>query len=115
MAGPKPTLVFVDRVLATLAFLRTGLPVTALAALYGVHRSTIDRAIGRVRPLLAGRGYATPQGVRLHTLADVSAYAHSNGIKPRIDGSELQVRRPQAGKPGRRRPGGDGQRLPRPA
>ncbi|MFG1965015.1 hypothetical protein [Nonomuraea sp. NPDC049028] len=48
-----------------------------------------------MRPLLAGRGYATPQRMRLHTLADVSAYAHSKGIKLRIDGSELQVRRPK--------------------
>jgi len=55
-----------------------------------------------VRPLLAGRGYATPQGQRLSTLADVFAYATACGIRLRIDGSEIQVRRPPPRRPGRR-------------
>lgn len=101
-AGRKNSLVFVDRMLVTLAFLRTGLPAGALARLYGVHRATINRAILEIRPLLAGRGYATPQGPRLHTLADVFAYASANGIKLRVDGSEIQVRRPKTNRPGRR-------------
>jgi len=39
--------------------------------MYGMDRSTITRAVRQVRPLLAGRGYATPVGRRLHTLAGV--------------------------------------------
>ena len=42
------------------------------------------------------------QAQRLHTLADVFAYAAAHGVKLRIDGSEIQVRRPKAHRPGRR-------------
>ncbi|MCX5265625.1 transposase family protein [Streptomyces sp. NBC_00199] len=45
-AGPKHDLVFTDRVLITLVYLRTQLPHTALAELYGLERSTITRAMG---------------------------------------------------------------------
>ncbi len=101
-AGRRHDLVFTDRVLVTLAVLRLQIPHAALAVMYGVDRSTITRAVRQVRPLLAGRGYATPVGRRLHTLADVFAYAAACGIKLRLDGSEIQVRRPKAGWPGRR-------------
>jgi hypothetical protein len=101
-AGRGPDLVFTDRVLVTLAVLRLQIPHAALAVMYGVSRSTVTRAVRQVRPLLAGRGYATPQGKRLHTLADVFAYAAACGIRLRLDGSEIQVRRPKAGRPGRR-------------
>ena len=101
-AGRRGALVFTDRVLVTLAVLRLQVPHAALAVMYGVHRSTVTRAVRQVRPLLAGRGYATPQGRRLHTLADVFGYASAHGIRLRIDGSEIQVRRPKAGRPGRR-------------
>jgi hypothetical protein len=40
--------------------------------------------------------------VRLHTLADVFAYAAAHGVQLRIDGTEVQVRRPRANRPGRR-------------
>jgi DDE superfamily endonuclease len=70
--------------------------------MYGVHRSTVTRAVREIRPLLAGRGYATPAGPRLHTLADVFAYAAACGVRLRLDGSEIQVRRPAARRPGRR-------------
>ncbi len=93
---------FTDRVPVTLAVLRLQIPHAALAVMYGVHRSTVTRALREVRPLLAGRGYATPQGQRLRTLADVFAYAAACGITLRIDGSEIQIRRPPAGRPGRR-------------
>jgi hypothetical protein len=66
---------------------------------YGVDRSTVTRAVREIRPLLAGRGDATPAGPRLHTLADVFAYAAAHGIRLRADGSEVQVRRPKAGGP----------------
>jgi DDE superfamily endonuclease/Helix-turn-helix of DDE superfamily endonuclease len=101
-AGRRHDLVFTDRVLVTLAVLRLQIPHAALAQMYGVHRSTVTRAVRQVRPLLAGRGYATPAGPRLHTLADVFAYAAARGIRLRLDGSEIQVRRPKAHRPGRR-------------
>ncbi|MFF4731742.1 transposase family protein [Streptomyces mirabilis] len=103
-AGPKYELVFTDRVLVTLVLLRTQLPHAALAQLYGVGRSTVTEAIGEMRPLLAARGFAVPDrpGLRLRTLADVFAYAEAEGVILRIDGTETQVRRPQANRPGRR-------------
>ena len=100
--GRRHELVFTDRVLVTLAVLRLQIPHAALAQMYGVHRCTVTRAVREVRPLLAGRGYATPQGRRLSTLADVFAYAAAHGVTLRLDGSEIQVRRPPARRPGRR-------------
>ncbi|MFF8848113.1 transposase family protein [Streptomyces sp. NPDC015127] len=55
-AGAKYKLVFVDRLLATLVRLRHGATHDVLACWFGVDRSTIMRAIGEVRPLLALRG-----------------------------------------------------------
>jgi hypothetical protein len=103
-AGPDHELPLTDRVIATLVILRFQLPHAALAVFYGVHRSTITRAVGEIRPLLAQRGFAVPgePGLRLHTLADVFAYAAAEGITLRIDGTEVQVRRPAANRPGRR-------------
>jgi DDE superfamily endonuclease/Helix-turn-helix of DDE superfamily endonuclease len=103
-AGPDQELPFADRVIATLVVLRFQIPHAAVAVFYGVHRSTITRAVGEVRPLLAARGFAVPgkPGLRLKTLADVFAYAAAEGVKLRIDGTEVQVRRPRAGRPGRR-------------
>ncbi|WP_369176292.1 transposase family protein [Streptomyces mutabilis] len=40
--------------------LRTGLPHAALAELYGTARSTVSRATGEIRPLVAARGFAVP-------------------------------------------------------
>jgi hypothetical protein len=103
-AGPDHELVFADRVIATLVVLRFQLPHAALALFYGVDRSTITRAVHEIRPLLAARGFAVPghPGPRLHTLADVFAYAAAEGVMLRIDGTEVQVRRPRANRPGRR-------------
>ena len=103
-AGPGQDLPLADRVIVTLVYLRFQLPQELLAELYGVHRSTVTRAVGEVRPLLAARGFAVPgePGVRLRTLADVFAYAAARGVELRLDGTEVQVRRPRAGKPGRR-------------
>lgn len=103
-AGPGRELPFTDRVIATLAVLRFQLPHAALALFYQVDRSTITRAVQEVRPLLAARGFAVPgePGLRLRTLADVFAYAASQGVHLRIDGTEVQVRRPRANRPGRR-------------
>jgi hypothetical protein len=103
-AGPRHDLPFADRVIATLVILRFRLPHAALAVFYGVHRCTITRAVHEIRPLLAARGFAVPgtAGPRLRTLADVFAYASSEGVKLRVDGTEVQVRRPRASRPGRR-------------
>lgn len=101
-AGHPETLTLRDRILCCLAWLRTGLPHAALAAMYRVDRSTVSAAIRQVRRLLAARGFATTTGVRLRTLADVFAYAAAEGVKLRLDGTEIQVRRPAANRPGRR-------------
>ncbi len=103
-AGPDRQLAFTDRVIVTLVVLRFQLPHAVLAALYEVDRSTVTRAVREIRPLLAARGFAVPgePGVRLRTLADVFAYASARGVELRLDGTEVQVRRPPAGKPGRR-------------
>jgi hypothetical protein len=103
-AGPGHELTFTDRVIATLVVLRFQLPHAALALLYGVDRATITRAVGEIRPLLAARGFAVPgkPELRLRTLADVFAYAAAEGVELRIDGTEVQVRRPKANRAGRR-------------
>ncbi|MFF3062886.1 transposase family protein [Streptomyces sp. NPDC057909] len=102
--GPDHQLVFTDRVIATLVVLRFELPHAALAVFYGVDRSTITRAVHEIRPLLAARGFAVPgtPELRLRTLADVFAYAAAEGVELQIDGTEVQVRRPRANRPGRR-------------
>ncbi|MER6075964.1 transposase family protein [Streptomyces sp. NPDC001817] len=102
--GPSHQLVFTDRVIATLVILRFQLPHAALAVLYGIDRSTVTRAVHEIRPLLASRGFAVPgeAGLRLHTLADVFAYAAAKGVELRLDGTEVRVRRPKAHRPGRR-------------
>ena len=103
-AGPDHDLPFTDRVIVTLVTLRFQLPHAALAELYRVDRSTVTRAVREIRPLLAARGFAVHDNpeVRLRTLADVFAYAAAEGVELRIDGTEVQVRRPRANKPGRR-------------
>jgi hypothetical protein len=101
-AGHPEILTLRDRVLCCPAWLRTGLPHAALAAMYRVDRSTVSAAIRQVRRLLAAPGFATTAGVRLRTLADVFAYAAAEGVTLRLDGTEVQVRRPAANRPGRR-------------
>ncbi|MFF2384537.1 transposase family protein [Streptomyces sp. NPDC058108] len=67
--GPKHQLVFVDRLLATLVHPRHGATHDVLACWFSVDRSTITRAIGEVRPLLAERGCTVRPDVRLRTWA----------------------------------------------
>ena len=93
---------FTDRLLVTLAYLRLGMPHEAIGVAFGVDRSTVTRAISQLRPLLAGRGCAVATGVRLRTLADVFAYAAAEGVTLRVDATEVRVRRPRAGRPGRK-------------
>ncbi|MEU1599806.1 transposase family protein [Streptomyces sp. NPDC005708] len=59
-AGPKYELTFRDQLVVTLVHLRTDLTQEALAVAYGIGSSTIGRAIGEVRPVLAARGFAVP-------------------------------------------------------
>ena len=102
-AGARHRLVFVDRLLATLVHLRHGVTHDVLACWFGVSRSTITRAIGEVRPLLAERGCTVEGGLRLRTLADVIAHLGASGQVGLLDATEVRVRRPAAGRAGRRR------------
>ncbi|MFD3729550.1 transposase family protein [Streptomyces sp. NPDC058671] len=97
-AGAKHRLVFVDRLLATLVHLRHGVTHDVLACWFGVDRSTVTRAIGEVRPLLAERGCTISPGVRLRTLAEVVDHLGASGQTGIIDGTEIRVRRPAAGR-----------------
>jgi hypothetical protein len=101
-AGRPYELEFIDRLLITIVVLRLQLPHQFLAAIFGVDRSTVTRAVGEMRPVLAQRGYLPLTGPRLHTLMDAFAYAHATGETLRVDGTEVQVRRPVANRPGRR-------------
>ncbi|MFI8392233.1 transposase family protein [Streptomyces sp. NPDC085540] len=69
-----------------------------LACWFGVDRSTITRAIGEVRPLLAARGCTIAAGIRLRTLAEVIDHLGASGQTGIIDGTEIRVRRPAAGR-----------------
>ncbi|MFC8838315.1 transposase family protein, partial [Streptomyces griseoincarnatus] len=97
-AGAKHRLVFVDRLLATLVHLRHATTHDVLACWFGVDRSTITRAIAEVRPLLAERGCTISPGVRLRTLAEVIDRLGTDGKTGIIDGTEIRVRRPAAGR-----------------
>ncbi|MGB9999617.1 transposase family protein [Streptomyces pseudogriseolus] len=91
-------LVFVDRLLATLVHLRHGVTHDVLACWFGVDRSTITRAVGEVRPLLAERGCTVSPDVRLRSLAEVIDHLGSSGTTGIVDGTEIRVRRPAAGR-----------------
>lgn len=102
-AGAKYKLVFVDRLLATLVHLRHGVTHDVLACWFQVDRSTITRAVGEIRPLLADRGCRIEGGLRLRTLADVIAYLGATGQTALMDATEIRVRRPGAHRGGRSR------------
>ncbi|MFI0717266.1 transposase family protein [Streptomyces inhibens] len=106
-AGREQKLVFTDRVLVPLVHLRLGLPHAALPELFQVDRSTVSGAIRGVRPLLGARSFAVLDrpGLRLRrlrTVEDLFAHADAEGVDLRIDGTEVQVRRPRAGRPSRK-------------
>ncbi|MFI7005546.1 transposase family protein [Streptomyces sp. NPDC050145] len=111
-AGAKHKLVFVDWLLATLVHLRHSTNHDVLACWFGVDRSTITRAIGEVRPLLAERGCTIAPGRRLRTLAEVIDYLGADGRTGIIDGTEIRVRRPAAGRTGRSSSPGRTSRTP---
>jgi hypothetical protein len=102
-AGARYRLVFIDRLLATLVHLRHGVTHDVLACWFGVSRSTITRAVGEVRPLLAERGCTVDGGLRLRTLADVITHLGASGQLGLLDATEVRVRRPVAHRAGRHR------------
>ena len=83
---------FTDRLLATLVHLRHGVTHDVLACWFGVSRSTITRAIGELRPLLAERGCTIEGGLRLRTLADVVAHLGASGRVGLLDATAGPVR-----------------------
>ncbi|MFG2274998.1 transposase family protein [Streptomyces chartreusis] len=84
--------------LATLASLRLGTTHDVLACWFGVDRSTITRAIGEVRPLLTQRGCTVAPGIRLGSLAEVIEHLGADSRTGIIDGTEIRLRRPAAGR-----------------
>ncbi|MFD3826298.1 transposase family protein [Streptomyces sp. NPDC058625] len=68
------------------------------ACWFGVDRSTITRAIGEVRPLLAERGCTVSPDVRLRTLAEAVDHLGASGTTGIIGGTEIRVRRPAVGR-----------------
>ncbi|MFI6768131.1 transposase family protein [Streptomyces sp. NPDC050355] len=100
-AGAKHRLVFVDRLLATLVHLRHGTTHDVLACWFGVDRSTITRAVGEVRPLVAERGCTISLGVRLRTLSEVVDHLGATG-RP---GSSTAPRSGSGGRPSDARTG----------
>ncbi|XHM65318.1 transposase family protein [Streptomyces nigra] len=97
-AGAKHRLVFVDRLLATLVHLRHGATHDVLACWFGVDRSTITRAVGEVRPLLAERGCTVSPDVRLRSLAEVVDHLGASGKTGIVDGTETGSVGPAAGR-----------------
>ncbi|WP_327743509.1 transposase family protein [Streptomyces europaeiscabiei] len=97
-AGAKHRLVFVDRLLAALVHFRHGATHDVLACRCGVDRSTITRAVGEVWPQLAERGCSLSPVVRLRSLAEVVDRLGATGKTGIIDGTEIRVHPPAAGR-----------------
>lgn len=75
-AGPKHELLFTDRVVVTLVHLRLSFRTPPSPSCTASSRSTITRAIGEIRPLLAQRGFADGQGRTLWSGADRPGRMH---------------------------------------
>ncbi|ROQ70289.1 DDE superfamily endonuclease [Streptomyces sp. 840.1] len=88
---------------ARLVHLRHGVTHGVLACWFGVDRSSVPRAIGEVRPLLAERGCTISPGVRLRSLAEVVDHLGTTGKTGIIDGTRIRVRRPAVGSKNRDR------------
>ncbi|UXY25060.1 transposase (plasmid) [Streptomyces cynarae] len=69
-----------------------------LARWFDMDRSTVTRAIGEIRPLLAERGCTVSPGLRLRTLAEVVDHLRASRKAGIVDGTEIRVRRPAAGR-----------------
>ncbi len=69
------------RLLATVLTQRLSVPQRVLAAIFGVHQSTISHAVKITRGLLAARGITIePAPARLRTIAGFCRYAKAAGI-----------------------------------
>ncbi|TSB37277.1 transposase family protein, partial [Streptomyces benahoarensis] len=74
-AGAKDTLTAPARILATVLHQRKIGTHDLLAALFGVTRSTMSRAVQEVQPLLAEHGHTIPPSTaRFRTPADAAAF-----------------------------------------
>jgi transposase len=84
--GRHPSLTLPERLVITVVHHRLGLPQAVLADLFQVTLMTANRAIRQIRSLLDQTGHTiTPARKRLHTAADLTAYAISTGaIPPKI-------------------------------
>ena len=70
-----------DRVALTLLDLRFSLPKTLLEDLYGVSRTTINKTIGKTRPLLILTGYAPDTtSIRFTNLTELVRFVEDTGI-----------------------------------
>ncbi|MEU3010286.1 transposase family protein [Nocardia asteroides] len=96
-------MVFLDRLLVTLVALRHGVTHDVLAVWFEVDRSTVTRAIGEIRPILAERGCRIENGTRLRDRGEVVEYLRSTEDYAIVDASEVRVRRPAAHAAGRGR------------
>ncbi|WP_255431289.1 transposase [Streptacidiphilus sp. PB12-B1b] len=83
--------------------MRHGVTHDVLACWFSVDRSTVTRAVGEIRPLLAERGCHVAPGLRFRTLADVIAHLGTTGQTGIIDATEVRVRCPAANRPDRNR------------
>ncbi|MEV0361028.1 transposase family protein [Nocardia sp. NPDC050697] len=99
--GARNRLVFLDRLLVTLVYLRHGVIHDVLAAWFDVDRSTVTRGIGEIRPILAERGCRAGNGTRLRMLDEVVEFLGAAADYAIMDATEVRVRRSAAGVPGR--------------
>ncbi|MER5619372.1 ISAzo13 family transposase [Streptomyces sp. NPDC002215] len=84
-AGAKDTLTAPDRILATVLHQRKIGTHDLLAALFGVTRSTMSRAVQEVQPLLAEHGHTIPPSTaRFRTPADVAAFLTPKAVQREI-------------------------------
>jgi len=80
--GHPPALTLAEQALITVLRQRFRTPQHVLAELFGVVTGTIAKAERQIRPLLNQGGYVIePAGPRLASLAELTAYASSHGIK----------------------------------
>ena len=81
-AGGHPAaLTLAEKTLVTIMRQRMGVPQPVLAELFGVSKGTIATAERQIKPLLERAGHTIePATAQLATLADLTAYATSQGI-----------------------------------
>jgi hypothetical protein len=77
----RQKITFTGHILAAILHRRFALPASAIAALFGCHRSTIGHELPRTRRLLTATATAIPPGPRtLATCQDLRDYAATAGI-----------------------------------